>query len=115
MIKKLLGSAVRMLPKSAQARIREHYWQAKSRLLYQSLYKMLELENTLPSGITLQVASKGEWWTYNDIFVNCEYDVPILHVLERCSSFRPLKVLDLGANVGDFTPSLCRSNPAETS
>ena len=103
MIKKLLSSVVRMLPKSAQAQIRERYWQAKSRLLYQSLYKVLELENTLPSGITLQVASKGEWWTYNDIFVNREYDVPILHVLERCSSVRPLKVLDLGANVGYFT------------
>ena len=63
---------------------------------------MLELENTLPSGITVQVASKGEWWTYNDIFVNGEYDIPILHILEKSSSLRPLTVLDLGANVGYF-------------
>lgn len=103
MIKKLLGSALQMLPKSAQAQIRERYWQTKSRLLYQTLYKRLELENTLPSGITLQVASKGEWWTYNDIFVNGEYDIPILHILEKSSSLRPLTVLDLGANVGYFT------------
>ncbi len=103
MIKKVLQAAVALLPKSAQAEIRERYWQTKSRLLYQSLYKLLKLENTLPSGITVQVASKGEWWIYNDIFVNGEYDIPILHALERSSPDRPLNVLDLGANVGYFT------------
>lgn len=103
MIKKFLSVAVSALPKSAQSRIRDRYWQIKSGLLYQSLYQLLALENTLPSGITLQVSSKGEWWTYNDIFVNGEYDIPILHALEKCSPLRPLTVLDLGANVGYFT------------
>ena len=103
MINKLLSAAVRTLPTSAQSKIRDHYWQAKSRLLYQSLYKLLDLENTLPSGITLKVASKGEWWTYNDIFVNGEYDLPILRALEKCPPGTPFRVLDLGANVGYFT------------
>jgi FkbM family methyltransferase len=63
----------------------------------------MDLKNVLRSGITLRVASKGEWWIYNDIFVNGEYDIPILRSLERCSPLRPLTVLDLGANVGYFT------------
>ena len=102
MIKKLLTAAANSLPKSVQLQIRDRYWRTKSRLLYQSLYKLMKLENTLRSGITLQVASKGEWWVYNDIFVNGEYDIPILRSLETCSPLRPLTVLDLGANVGYF-------------
>jgi len=102
MIKKLLTAAANSLPESVQLQIRDRYWRTKSRLLYQSLYKLMKLENTLRSGITLQVASKGEWWVYNDIFVNGEYDIPILRSLETCSPLRPLTVLDLGANVGYF-------------
>jgi FkbM family methyltransferase len=103
MLKELLTTAVSSLPRSLQLQIRQHYWRIKSRLLYQSLYKLLDLECTLRSGVTLQVASKGEWWIYNDIFVNREYDIPILQVLEKRSSLQPLTVLDLGANVGYFT------------
>jgi FkbM family methyltransferase len=103
MTKKLINAVVGSLPKSAQLGIRDLYWRTKSRLLYQSLYKLLGLDYTLRSGITLQVASKGEWWTYNDIFVNGEYDLPILNALGKCSPLRPLAVLDLGANVGYFT------------
>jgi FkbM family methyltransferase len=103
MMKKLLTAAVGVLPKSARGQIRDRYWQVKSRLLYQSLYKWMALENTLRSGITLKIASKGEWWIYNDIFVNGEYDIPIQHALEKRTLSRPLTVLDLGANVGYFT------------
>lgn len=103
MIKKLLTTVVGSLPTSLQQKVRERYWRIKSRVLYQSLYRLLELECTLRSGVTLQVASKGEWWIYNDIFVNGEYDVPILQVLKKHSSLQPLTVLDLGANVGYFT------------
>ena len=101
MIKKLLTGVVGVLPESAQLQIREGYWQVKSRILYQSLYRLLNLEHTLDSGLTVKVASKGEWWIYNDIFVNGEYDVPIQAALGT-SSARPFVVLDLGANVGYF-------------
>jgi hypothetical protein len=50
----------------------------------------------------VKVASKGEWWAYNEIFVNGEYDVPIQAAL-GISSGKPLVVLELGANVGYFT------------
>ncbi|HWW16465.1 MAG TPA: FkbM family methyltransferase [Candidatus Dormibacteraeota bacterium] len=102
MIKKLLTRAVGILPESAQFQIRERYWRAKSRILYQWLYGLLNLEHTLDSGLTVKVASKGEWWTYNDIFVNGEYDVPIQTAL-GASSGKPFVVLDLGANVGYFS------------
>lgn len=82
--------------------IRERYWQIKSRLLYQSLYRVLDLDHTLKSGLTVKVASKGEWWTYNDIFVDGEYDDPIQSALKGRTPGRPFVVLDLGANVGYF-------------
>src|ERR1700730_457170 len=102
MVKKLLTRVAGALQESAQFQIREWYWRVKSRILYQSLYKLLDLEHTLDSGLTVKVASKGEWWTYNDIFVNGEYDVPIQSALGAASSGRPFVVLDLGANVGYF-------------
>lgn len=101
MMKKFLTRVVGALPDSAQFHIRERYWRVKSRILYESLYSLLDLEHTLNSGLTVKVASKGEWWTYNDIFVNGEYDVPI-HAALGASSGRPFVVLDLGANVGYF-------------
>ena len=101
MMKKLLTRVVGALPDSAQFHIRERYWRVKSRILYESLYSLLDLEHTLDSGLTVKVASKGEWWTYNDIFVNGEYDVHI-HAALGASSGRPFVVLDLGANVGYF-------------
>jgi FkbM family methyltransferase len=101
-MKKVLARIVKTLPKSAQVQLRERYWQVKSRLLYQSLYRALDLEHTLQSGLTLKIASKGEWWTYNDIFVDGEYDVPIHAALNDRSPVGPFVVLDLGANVGYF-------------
>ena len=101
-MKKMLAWAVEMLPEYAQLRIRNRYWQIKSRLLYQFPYRVLELEHTLPSGLSVKVASKGEWWIYDDIFVDGEYDIPIHKALKGRSSGRPFVVLDLGANVGYF-------------
>lgn len=103
MIKRTLRHLVGLFPRSVQEWIRYVYWRWWSALLYQRLYKILGLEYTLQSGLVLKVASKGEWWTYNDIFVNHEYDTPIERALELHSSQHPFTVLDLGANVGYFT------------
>lgn len=101
MVKQFLKRVVGVLPDAAQLQLRERYWQLKSRFLYQTLYRMLHLEHMLDSGLTVKVASRGEWWIYNDIFVNGEYDVPIQSALQA-SDGKPLVVLDLGANVGYF-------------
>jgi FkbM family methyltransferase len=103
MNKRILSNVARLLPQPIERSIRQTYWQIKSELLYRYLYRILQLEYTLRSGVVLNVASKGEWWTYNDIFVNREYDLPIQTALQSRSPGHPFTVLDLGANVGFFT------------
>lgn len=100
---KLVTRIIDALPEFARSRIRNRYWKIKSRLLYQSLYRVLDLEHILRSGLTVKVASKGEWWTYNDIFVDGEYDVPIHAAFKSRSLEQPFIVLDIGANVGYFS------------
>jgi FkbM family methyltransferase len=90
------------LPKSIQQSLYKRYWQIKSDLLYRRLYELLDLEYTLQSGLVLSVASRAEWWTYNDIFVDREYDLPIRQALASNPSPGGFTVLDLGANVGYF-------------
>lgn len=102
MIKRILSGAVKLLPQSLGENIRESYWQVKSAILYKYLYQVLNLEYRLQSGIRVRVASLGEWWTYNDIFVNHEYDLAIRAGLSSRLPERPFVVLDLGANVGFF-------------
>jgi FkbM family methyltransferase len=88
------------------ALVRECYWQIKSRFLYQTLYRALRLEHKLRSGLTIKIQSMGEWWVYNDIFVDGEYDLAIekarRQALDRSENSRLFTVLDLGANVGFF-------------
>jgi FkbM family methyltransferase len=93
---------VLLLPDSIQHQLRERYWRIKSRFLYQTLYGALHLEHTLRSGLTVKVSSKGEWWIYNDIFVDGEYDLAIRTAFKNIRPERPFVVLDLGANVGYF-------------
>jgi FkbM family methyltransferase len=93
---------VSVLPDSVQHHLREYYWALRSRFLYQTLYRALHLEHTLRSGLTVQVSSKGEWWIYNDIFVDGEYDLAIRTALKNILPEQPFVVLDLGANVGYF-------------
>lgn len=101
-MKKVLARLVEALPKSLQNQVRDRYWKIKSKFLYQSLYRALDLEHTLPSGLNVKIFSKGEWWVYNDVFVDGEYDMPIQTAFKDRSSVRPFVVLDLGANVGYF-------------
>lgn len=90
------------MPSGAHKWLRNKYWHVKSQILYSRLYKLLDLDYRLQSGLTLKVASKGEWWTYNDIFLNHEYDVAIEEAIEGRSGKNSFTVLDLGGNVGYF-------------
>lgn len=98
-------SRSRLFADKLPALVREYYWQLKSRVLYQTLYRSLHLEHRLRSGLTVKVQSMGEWWVYNDIFVDGEYDLAIETALRRApqpGTSRPFTVLDLGANLGFF-------------
>jgi len=101
-MKKLLAKCVSVLPQTAQSKIREHYWRIKSRFLYQTLYHWVGLEHSLPTGLKIEVANRGEWWAYNEIFVNGDYDIPIEAALASRSA-TSFVVLDLGASVGFFS------------
>lgn len=64
------------------------------------LWAVLSPEWKLPSGLKVKVASWAEWVTYNDIFVDGEYDVPIRHALAHAPG--DAVILDVGANVAYF-------------
>lgn len=55
----------------------------------------------LRSGIDITVANDSDWFVYNEIFANKEYDAAISLLL--ASKDRNPFILDLGANVGYFT------------
>ena len=62
----------------------------------------LGLETTLLSGVQIRIDDQSDWTIYNDIFVKSEYDLPIDDTLNHAST-QPIRVLDLGANVGFFS------------
>lgn len=55
----------------------------------------------LRSGIDVIVTNDSDWFVYNEIFANKEYDSAILLLL--ASKIKNPLILDLGANVGYFT------------
>lgn len=65
-------------------------------------YKQLELKWLLQSGLLIRIEHQAEWIIYNDIFVEKEYDLPIEKMIASAQSDRPLRILDLGSNVGFF-------------
>jgi FkbM family methyltransferase len=67
------------------------------------IWKKLNLEWKLCSGLTVKVQSHAEWKAYNDIFVDREYDLPIEQALAGRHNPHTFTFLDLGANVGFFT------------
>jgi FkbM family methyltransferase len=84
-----------------------HAWprswpKAGRRWLERRAWRRLALRWTLGSGLEVEVRSRGDWVLYNDIFVDGEYDEPVLAALAAVPSGNPFTVLDLGANVGFF-------------
>ena len=67
------------------------------------MFDWLNLTWTTSSGVGLRIANYNEWIIYNEIFVDGEYDAAIDVALAHRAPDRPLRVLDLGANVGFFT------------
>lgn len=63
----------------------------------------LDLHWKTASGLRVSVLGAADWYLYNEIFVEGEYDAPIDAVLRRAPASAPVSVLDLGANVGFFT------------
>jgi FkbM family methyltransferase len=64
-------------------------------------WRLLKARCILNSGITVSIENDNDWFVYNEIFTNKEYD----QALARFLKIKPEKpvILDLGANVGFFT------------
>lgn len=62
----------------------------------------MDLSHTLESGVVVKVKSDSDWWVFNEVFVDGDYDEAIeLAVSHSPESVSPF-VLDLGSNVGFF-------------
>jgi FkbM family methyltransferase len=67
------------------------------------VYRLAKLRWTLPSGVKIELLSPVDWSTYNDIFVDGEYDFAVSKTFQAIEKNQPcVNVLDLGANVGFF-------------
>ena len=80
----------RLFPPSARFAIR------------QMLFRWLDLRWTLASGILIRIENYADWVVYNEIFVDGAYDAAIRMAVESSGKHAPLRVIDLGANVGFF-------------
>lgn len=67
------------------------------------MFESLNLAWDLPSGVHIRLGNYGEWVVYNEIFINGEYDLAINKAFDSRLRGSPLRILDLGANVGFFT------------
>jgi FkbM family methyltransferase len=76
-------------------------WNLKNRL-HQSILKRLDLELLLTTGVRIKVKSWADWIIYTAIFADNEYDTAIHAAIAQKPKGSPLKVLDVGANVGFF-------------
>src|SRR5205823_3630623 len=65
-------------------------------------WRILQPEIPLSSG-TATVRSDSDWEVANEVFIQREYDDAILQALCTGQQERPLRILDLGANVGFFS------------
>jgi FkbM family methyltransferase len=65
-------------------------------------WRLPNLRRKLSSGLDLVVESPSDWTIYNDIFADGEYDQVLQIALQAAPPDRPLRVLDLGSNVGYF-------------
>lgn len=80
-----------IVPQTVKKRLTELAWQR------------LGISYELPSRLTVEIKRLGDWWVYNDVWAKREYDAAINLALDRIPADRPLRVVDLGANVGMFT------------
>ena len=74
--------------------------------LWRVLTERMHLDFTLRSGINVIVRNYADWCTYNDLFVNGEYQEAMDDAIAEwtpSAGTERLCVLDLGANTGYFT------------
>ncbi len=71
------------------------------------VWRLMRLDWTLLSGIRIILEHRSDWYVYNEIFVNGEYDSAIHEMIGDAPAGRPWITLDLGAHAGFFLARLC--------
>jgi FkbM family methyltransferase len=66
-------------------------------------WRMLKPTVTLPSGIVVALKSESDWEIANEIFLQGDYDEAIDRALLSHDGVDPIRILDLGANIGLFS------------
>jgi FkbM family methyltransferase len=64
--------------------------------------RQLGLAWQLPCGVIVEIRDHAEWCTYNDLFVDGEYDEAIRATIPSIQSRGQGLIVDLGSNVGYF-------------
>lgn len=90
---------IKRIQNKVTSRYRSLYWRFYN-AIYSFFLKRMKLAYKLPTDISVKVSSFADWSIYNDIFVAGEYDSSIRQILRVGSG--PVRILDLGANVGLF-------------
>jgi FkbM family methyltransferase len=70
-----------------------------NRALFSAAWSASKAQYTLSSGINVHLRDSSDWYIYNEIFVDGDYDEGIKLAAEKPGQ---LNILDLGANVGMF-------------
>jgi FkbM family methyltransferase len=68
-----------------------------------SLWRKLRPTMTSRTGLPIVISSLSEWDIFAEIWVSNEYDEPILQALSEGRPDEPVRIADLGANVGLFS------------
>ena len=55
------------------------------------------------TGLVLRLSSLSDWDIFSEIWVSGAYDEPVLRVLDAARIAEPVRIVDLGANVGLFS------------
>jgi FkbM family methyltransferase len=66
-------------------------------------WKILQPKIILSSGVALTVKTESDWEVAQEIFVERDYDDAILQAFSSGDNGTPVRIVDLGANVGFFS------------
>lgn len=73
------------------------------RRMRKAMFAWLDLSWTTPAGAPIHIRTYDDWVVLNEVWVSGDYDDALAAAIAGTDPRRPLRVLDIGANVGMFT------------
>ncbi len=82
-------------------------WQRASHIALNAwsefLWKQVRPTTISRSGIPLTLAGLSDWDVFSEIWISGEYDEPIRRAFDAAPANQPVRIVDLGANIGLFS------------